>query len=93
MRDVLNDALEEGGTTLRNYVDGDGNPGYFRQSLNVYERAGDAVQALRHADQAPRSGTTRDVLLPALPEIGSRGASALATLSGRAAVPRAVSRS
>jgi formamidopyrimidine-DNA glycosylase len=40
VREVLNDALEEGGTTLRNYVDGDGNPGYFRQSLNVYERDG-----------------------------------------------------
>jgi formamidopyrimidine-DNA glycosylase len=40
VRAVLNDALEEGGTTLRNYVDGDGNPGYFRQQLNVYERDG-----------------------------------------------------
>jgi len=40
IRAVLNDALEEGGTTLRNYVDGNGNPGYFRQSLNVYEREG-----------------------------------------------------
>jgi formamidopyrimidine-DNA glycosylase len=44
VRDVLNDALEEGGTTLRNYVDGDGNPGYFRQSLNVYARDGDACK-------------------------------------------------
>jgi formamidopyrimidine-DNA glycosylase len=41
VRDVLNDAIEQGGTTLRNYVDGDGNPGYFRQRLNVYERDGD----------------------------------------------------
>ena len=41
IRAVLTDALEEGGTTLRNYVDGEGNPGYFRQSLNVYERAGE----------------------------------------------------
>jgi len=41
VRAVLLDALAEGGTTLRNYVDGDGNPGYFRQSLNVYERAGE----------------------------------------------------
>jgi formamidopyrimidine-DNA glycosylase len=41
VRAVLMDALEEGGTTLRNYVDGDGNPGYFRQSLNVHERDGE----------------------------------------------------
>jgi formamidopyrimidine-DNA glycosylase len=38
VRAVLEDALEEGGTTLRNYVGGDGEPGYFRQSLKVYER-------------------------------------------------------
>jgi formamidopyrimidine-DNA glycosylase len=44
VRDVLNDALEEGGTTLRNYVDGNGNPGYFRLSLNVYERDGQACK-------------------------------------------------
>jgi formamidopyrimidine-DNA glycosylase len=44
VRDVLNDALAEGGTTLRNSVDGDGNPGYFRQRLNVYERDGEACK-------------------------------------------------
>jgi formamidopyrimidine-DNA glycosylase len=40
VRDVLRDAIEEGGTTLRNFVGGDGKPGYFRTSLRVYERAG-----------------------------------------------------
>jgi formamidopyrimidine-DNA glycosylase len=40
VRAVLEDALEEGGTTLRNYVGGDGAPGYFRRSLRVYERDG-----------------------------------------------------
>ena len=39
-RDVLKDAIEEGGTTLRNFVGGDGKPGYFRTSLRVYERDG-----------------------------------------------------
>jgi formamidopyrimidine-DNA glycosylase len=38
IRDVLADAIEEGGTTLRNFVGGDGQPGYFRGSLRVYER-------------------------------------------------------
>lgn len=42
VRDVLADAIEEGGTTLRNFVDGDGQPGYFRGSLRVYERNGAA---------------------------------------------------
>lgn len=38
IRAVLEDALRSGGTTLRDYVDSDGRPGYFRQSLSVYER-------------------------------------------------------
>ena len=41
VRDVLRDAIEEGGTTLRNFVGGDGKPGYFRGSLRVYERDGE----------------------------------------------------
>jgi formamidopyrimidine-DNA glycosylase len=40
IRDVLRDAIEEGGTTLRNFVGGDGKAGYFRGALRVYERDG-----------------------------------------------------
>jgi formamidopyrimidine-DNA glycosylase len=40
VRAVLREAIEEGGTTLRNFVGGDGRPGYFRGSLRVYERDG-----------------------------------------------------
>jgi formamidopyrimidine-DNA glycosylase len=44
VQDVLNEALAEGGTTLRDFVDGDGQPGYFRASLKVYERAGEPCE-------------------------------------------------
>jgi len=37
---VLAAAIKVGGTTLRDYVRTDGSPGYFRQKLYVYERAG-----------------------------------------------------
>ncbi len=37
---VLGDAIRAGGTTLRDYVGASGEPGYFRQKLYVYERAG-----------------------------------------------------
>ncbi len=37
---VLAAAIEQGGTTLKDFVGGDGKPGYFAQSLNVYGRAG-----------------------------------------------------
>ena len=40
IRDVLTEAIRVGGTTLRDYVGADGMPGYFRQRLFVYERAG-----------------------------------------------------
>ena len=41
IRTVLEAAIESGGTTLRDYVDGSGNPGYFRQQLQVYGKAGE----------------------------------------------------
>jgi formamidopyrimidine-DNA glycosylase len=36
---VLEEAIEIGGTTLRDYVNASGTPGYFKQKLFVYERA------------------------------------------------------
>jgi len=38
--EVLNAAIQAGGTTLRDYRGGDGRPGYFQQTLAVYGRAG-----------------------------------------------------
>ncbi len=38
IRKVLLRSVTQGGTTLRDFVGSDGNPGYFRQQLNVYGR-------------------------------------------------------
>lgn len=38
---ILAEAIEVGGTTLKDFVGGDGKPGYFKQSLNVYGRGGE----------------------------------------------------
>lgn len=38
---TLSDAIDAGGTTLRDFVDGSGNPGYFKHDLKVYEREGE----------------------------------------------------
>ncbi|VAW45795.1 Formamidopyrimidine-DNA glycosylase, partial [hydrothermal vent metagenome] len=35
---VLNDSIEQGGTTLKDFLKPDGKPGYFAQTLNVYGR-------------------------------------------------------
>ena len=40
IRDVLGEAIAEGGTTLRDFAWGDGQPGYFARELRVYDRAG-----------------------------------------------------
>ena len=41
IRRTLSQAIEMGGTTLRDFVNSDGNPGYFAQTLMVYGRAGE----------------------------------------------------
>ena len=41
IRETLSAAILMGGTTLRDFVNSDGKPGYFAQSLLVYGRAGE----------------------------------------------------
>ena len=52
IKTVLAAAITQGGTTLRDFVSGTGEPGYFAQRLNVYGRAGEPCRhcgmALRH---------------------------------------------
>ncbi len=59
IREVLAMAVRVGGTTLRDYVGVDGNPGYFRQKLFVYERGGEPCRVcgepVRHFAQGQRS--------------------------------------
>ena len=40
IKQVLTSAIDQGGTTLRDFVGGDGKPGYFAQRLLVYGREG-----------------------------------------------------
>ena len=59
IREVLTDAIREGGTTLRDFLNSDGEPGYFRQRLFVYERKGEPCRVcgtpIRHAVMGQRS--------------------------------------
>lgn len=56
---VLGEAIERGGTTLRDFLRPDGEPGYFEQELFVYGRAGGACKqcgtTLRAADWGQRA--------------------------------------
>ncbi len=42
IKQILVTAIECGGTTLQDFVQADGQPGYFSQELHVYGRAGEA---------------------------------------------------
>lgn len=42
IRDVLAEAVEAGGSTLRDYAHTDGSLGYFQHSFRVYDREGEA---------------------------------------------------
>jgi formamidopyrimidine-DNA glycosylase len=49
IREVLQDAIAAGGTTLRDFSDQDGRPGYFAQQLQVYGRAGEPCSSCGQA--------------------------------------------
>ncbi len=55
----LQASIEQGGTTLRDFVGSDGKPGYFKQSLYVYERQDQACKRcstpIRHRQLNQRS--------------------------------------
>ncbi|MBT4838306.1 MAG: bifunctional DNA-formamidopyrimidine glycosylase/DNA-(apurinic or apyrimidinic site) lyase [Methylococcales bacterium] len=56
---VLTQAIQQGGTTLRDFVNDQGKPGYFKQSLQVYGRndlechqCGDAIKMIKQHQRA-----------------------------------------
>lgn len=53
IKTVLQTAIEQGGTTLRDFLNAQGRPGYFQQSLSVYGRGGQAC--LRCAEPIQQS--------------------------------------
>jgi formamidopyrimidine-DNA glycosylase len=59
IRSVLQDSITAGGTTLRDFLNSDGQPGYFRQELFVYERKAQPCRAcatlIQHKVMAQRS--------------------------------------
>lgn len=51
IQEVLADAIDAGGTTLQDFTQSDGSPGYFQQQLRVYGRAGQACYRCGHTIQ------------------------------------------
>ena len=59
IKEVLACAIEQGGTTLKDFVQVEGSPGYFQQQLNVYGRASEAclicASTIKQIKQGQRS--------------------------------------
>jgi formamidopyrimidine-DNA glycosylase len=56
IRATLERAIRAGGTTLRDFMNADGLPGYFQQTLNVYARAGKSCPRCGHTIRLKRLG-------------------------------------
>jgi formamidopyrimidine-DNA glycosylase len=48
IKKILEAAIKAGGTTLKDFVNGDGKPGYFSQKLHVYGREGQPCSQCTH---------------------------------------------
>jgi formamidopyrimidine-DNA glycosylase len=64
IRTVLEGAITMGGTTLRDFVNHDGQPGYFRQSLYVYGREGQPCKVCGTSLKGLRIGQRASVFCP-----------------------------
>jgi formamidopyrimidine-DNA glycosylase len=61
---VLSAAIEQGGTTLKDFTQADGRPGYFAQSLFVYGRAGQSCLTCKETLLEIRQSNRSSVYCP-----------------------------
>ncbi|WP_101758562.1 bifunctional DNA-formamidopyrimidine glycosylase/DNA-(apurinic or apyrimidinic site) lyase [Oceanicoccus sp. KOV_DT_Chl] len=64
IKTVLAQAIEQGGTTLRDFVGGDGKPGYFKQQLKVYGRGDTPCITCKASLKEVRLGQRSTVFCP-----------------------------
>jgi len=64
IRETLLDAIAAGGSTLRDFVGSDGNPGYFQQQYFVYGRVGEACRRCGTAIRQLRQGSRATYYCP-----------------------------
>jgi formamidopyrimidine-DNA glycosylase len=64
IKEVLAAAIEQGGTTLRDFVNGNGEPGYFQQTLDVYGRGGQACNQCGSVLKEIKLGQRSSVFCP-----------------------------
>lgn len=63
--EVLGAAIDAGGTTIRDFADSEGRPGYFKQRLNVYGRSGQPCVTCKTTVKLTRLGQRSTFYCPA----------------------------
>ncbi|MGI4839744.1 MAG: bifunctional DNA-formamidopyrimidine glycosylase/DNA-(apurinic or apyrimidinic site) lyase [Janthinobacterium lividum] len=61
---ILAHAIERGGTTLRDFIGGDGQPGYFQQELFAYGRGGELCKVCGTTLREVKLGQRASVFCP-----------------------------
>ena len=56
IKEILNQAISAGGTTISDFSQVDGKPGYFKQQLQVYSRSGEPCVVCGHSLHSQRLG-------------------------------------
>ena len=64
IKQVLAAAIVQGGTTLRDFINSDGEQGYFQQSLDVYGRAGEPCNTCATTLKELKLGQRSSVFCP-----------------------------
>jgi len=64
IKQVLSEAIEKGGTTLRDFLGADGKPGYFRIQLKVYGKAGERCERCNSTIRSTRLGQRNTFYCP-----------------------------
>jgi formamidopyrimidine-DNA glycosylase len=64
IKNVLERAIEQGGTTLKDFVNAEGKPGYFSQSLAVYGRAAQPCYQCQNLIQQLKIGQRASYFCP-----------------------------
>lgn len=64
IKQVLASAIEQGGTTLKDFTQADGKPGYFAQKLHVYGRAGEKCDGCQTILEEIRQSNRSSVFCP-----------------------------
>lgn len=64
IRETLEEAITAGGSTLRDFVGSDGNPGYFQQRYFVYDRVGEPCRCCGTPVRGLRQGSRSTYFCP-----------------------------